>query len=116
MPEIHIPDGVEELCEACFSECKTLSYVTFGESSSLRLIGKEAFHDVIETVSMLWRNPFCGVALRKTVVNTQRLHDNTSRLSEPYVGENYLVSDARFRKTVPLMAAHILECSSHTCA
>ena len=41
--EIHIPDCVEELCEECFSECQSLSRVTFGESSSLKLIGKEAF-------------------------------------------------------------------------
>ena len=38
-----IRDSVEELCEECFFECKTLSYVTFGESPSLRLIEKEAF-------------------------------------------------------------------------
>ena len=37
--EIQIPDGVEELREKCFS----LSRVTFGESSSLKSIGKEAF-------------------------------------------------------------------------
>ena len=41
--EIHIPDSVEELCEACFFECTSLSRVTFNESSSLKLIGKEAF-------------------------------------------------------------------------
>ena len=33
--EIHIPDSVEELCESCFSECKSLSRVTFGESFSV---------------------------------------------------------------------------------
>ena len=38
--EIHIPDGVEELCEKCFYECESLSCVTFGESSSLKLIGE----------------------------------------------------------------------------
>ena len=43
MREIHIPDGVEELCDLCFCRCKSLSRVTFGESSSLKLIGKEAF-------------------------------------------------------------------------
>ena len=41
--EIHIPDGVEKLCGWCFSDCKNLSRVTFGESSSLKLIGKKAF-------------------------------------------------------------------------
>ena len=60
--EIHIPDGVEELCETCFSWCKRLSRVTFGKSSSLKLIGMEAFFgsgvveihipDVIESVLM----------------------------------------------------------------
>ena len=33
----------EELCEKCFYECESLSHVTFGESSSLKLIGKMAF-------------------------------------------------------------------------
>ena len=41
--EIHIPDSVEELCEACFYGCESLSRVTFGESSSLKLIGNGAF-------------------------------------------------------------------------
>ena len=40
---VSIPDGVEELCEKCFYKCKRLSRVTFGESSSLKLIGKGAF-------------------------------------------------------------------------
>ena len=40
---VSIPDSVEELCDQCFCECKSLSRVTFGESSSLKLIGKEAF-------------------------------------------------------------------------
>ena len=47
---VSIPDGVEELCEKCFSGCKSLSRVTFGESSSLKLIGKRAFcgRDLLE--------------------------------------------------------------------
>ena len=45
MVEIHIPDGVEELCESCFFGCKSLSRVTFGKSSSLKLIGKDAFRE-----------------------------------------------------------------------
>ena len=40
---ISIPNGVEELCEKCFSECGSLSSVTFGLSSSLKVIGKSAF-------------------------------------------------------------------------
>ena len=40
---VSIPDVVEELCEGRFSECESLSRVTFGESSSLKLIGREAF-------------------------------------------------------------------------
>ena len=40
---VSIPDGVEELCESRFRGCKSLSRVTFGESSSLKLIGKDAF-------------------------------------------------------------------------
>ena len=39
-----IRDSVEELCESCFYKCKSLSRVTFGESSSLKLIGKKAFY------------------------------------------------------------------------
>ena len=40
---VSIPDSTEELCDSCFSWCKRLSRVTFGESSSLKLIGKKAF-------------------------------------------------------------------------
>ena len=40
---VSIPDVVEEICDWCFSWCKSLSRVTFVESSSLKLIGKEAF-------------------------------------------------------------------------
>ena len=43
MREIHIPDGVRELCDACFAQCTSLSRVTFGASSSLKLIGMWAF-------------------------------------------------------------------------
>ena len=42
-PHQRLPDGVEELCESCFCDCKSLSCVRFGESFSLKLIGKEAF-------------------------------------------------------------------------
>ena len=41
---VSIPDSVEELCEQCFSETKRLLHVTFGESSSLKKIGKRAFY------------------------------------------------------------------------
>ena len=40
---VSIPNSVEELCERCFFSCQSLSRVTFGEASSLKLIGKEAF-------------------------------------------------------------------------
>ena len=40
---VSIPDAVEDLCEKCFYECKNLSHVTFGTSSSLKRIGIEAF-------------------------------------------------------------------------
>ena len=43
LKEICIPDSVEELCDKCFFNCKELSVVTFGESSSLKRIGVEAF-------------------------------------------------------------------------
>ena len=42
---VSIPDGVEEICESCFCGCKSLLRVTFGESSSLKLIGKGAFRE-----------------------------------------------------------------------
>ena len=41
--EVVMPDRIEELCEACFYECMSLRRVTFGEYSSLKLIGKNAF-------------------------------------------------------------------------
>ena len=40
---IHIPNSVDELCEGCFSDCLSLSRVTFGNSSFLKSIGKGAF-------------------------------------------------------------------------
>ena len=40
LAEVVVPDSVEELCEWCFFWCSSLSRVTFGESSSLKLIGK----------------------------------------------------------------------------
>ena len=52
LQEIHIPDSVEELGDACFSwgeidwplqSWGPLSRVTFGEASSLKIIGEEAF-------------------------------------------------------------------------
>ena len=43
--EIHIPDGVEKLCDECFCECESLSCVTFGESSSSKLIGEGVFRE-----------------------------------------------------------------------
>ena len=43
MIQVHIPDSVEELCDECFCVCSCLSRVTFGASSSLRLIMREAF-------------------------------------------------------------------------
>ena len=42
---VSIPNSVEELCERCFFSCQSLSRITFGEASSLKLIGKEAFYD-----------------------------------------------------------------------
>ena len=64
---VSIPDGVEKLGESCFSNCKSLSRVTFGESSSLRRIGKDAFRGsgVVEIhipdgVEELCKSCFCG--------------------------------------------------------
>ena len=45
LKEIHIPDNVEEICEACFYRCLSLSHITFGESSSLKRLGWHAFFD-----------------------------------------------------------------------
>ena len=39
-----IPDGVVELCEKGFCVCESLLRVTFDDSSSLKLIGKEVFN------------------------------------------------------------------------
>ena len=41
---VSIPNSVEELCEKCFYACVSLLRATFGESSSLMLIGKKAFY------------------------------------------------------------------------
>ena len=43
LEEVVVLGNVEELCESCFHKCKSLSRVTFGESSSLKLIGNKAF-------------------------------------------------------------------------
>ena len=40
--EIHILDSIEKIVGKCFSQCHGLSRVTFGESSSLTLIGPRA--------------------------------------------------------------------------
>ena len=40
---VSIADGVEELYQKCFARCKSLCRVTFGKSSSLKLIGKGTF-------------------------------------------------------------------------
>ena len=40
---VSIPDEVEELCDNCFSFCKSLPRVTFSDSSSFKLIRKQAF-------------------------------------------------------------------------
>ena len=41
--EVNIPDGVRELCNSCFRECKNLRRVMFGPSSSLERIGDSCF-------------------------------------------------------------------------
>ena len=40
---ISIPDYVEDLCDQCFYKCENLCRVTFGESSSIKRFGVEAF-------------------------------------------------------------------------
>ena len=45
MIEIHIPDSVQMPCEACLSELNNFSRVTFGDSSSLEFIGRNAFQE-----------------------------------------------------------------------
>ena len=41
--DVVVPDSVEELCDRCFSWCKSLSRCSFGQSSSLKRIGIAAF-------------------------------------------------------------------------
>ena len=43
--EIHIPDGVEEICDGCLAGCRNLSCITFGEASNLQRIGQKVFDD-----------------------------------------------------------------------
>ena len=38
-----IPDSVVEVADKCFSECKSLRYVTFGALSHFELIDAEPF-------------------------------------------------------------------------
>ena len=40
---IHIPECVEEICDQCFVCCKSLLRVTFGESSSLKILDRDVF-------------------------------------------------------------------------
>ena len=55
--KIRIPDTVEELCESCIGECYFLRRVTFGRSSSLKLVDKDAFlHSALGEISIP-----CGV-------------------------------------------------------
>ena len=42
---VSILDDVEELCDWCFYDCKSLTRVTFGASSSLKRIGNRAFSE-----------------------------------------------------------------------
>ena len=41
---LDVPDSIEEPCEYSFCDFDGLFYVTFGESSSLKLSGKKAFY------------------------------------------------------------------------
>ena len=43
LTEIQVVDSVEVLCYRCFYGNKNFRRITFGESSSLKLIGKEVF-------------------------------------------------------------------------
>ena len=45
LSSVCVPDGVRELCEGCFKECKSLHRVTFGPSSSLQRIGAWCFKE-----------------------------------------------------------------------
>ena len=64
---VSIPDSVEKICEECFCGCERLLRVTFGASSSLKLIGNVAFwrSSVLEihipdSVEELCEECFCG--------------------------------------------------------
>ena len=68
MVEIHIPDSVEGLCQSCFFGCESLLRVTFGESSSLKWIGNDAFRGsglveihIPHSVERLVRDPSAGL-------------------------------------------------------
>ena len=40
---VHVPDSVEEISDRCFCKCRRLSVVVFGEESSVKRMGVEAF-------------------------------------------------------------------------
>ena len=73
--EIHIPYSVEDPCEECFCGCKNLLLVTFGESSSLKLIGKRGFRGsglssfcLPGSVSSIGKSSFFGCSLKDFVI------------------------------------------------
>jgi hypothetical protein len=43
LTSIHIPASVEVLCERCFSDCESLTSVTFELHSKLREVGVNSF-------------------------------------------------------------------------
>ena len=45
--EIEIPDSVTKIGDACFYRCHSLSWVTFGSSSLLQVVGKSCFSETM---------------------------------------------------------------------
>ena len=54
LEEVLILDSVEELCDNCFFECKSISRITFNKSSSLKRIGIGVFSGVARSLKEVW--------------------------------------------------------------
>ena len=64
---VHVPDSVKVISDGCFRDCRTLSLVVFGEGSSVRWMGCEAFKecglteiDIPKTVEQICNECFFG--------------------------------------------------------
>lgn len=79
--EIFVPDCVENISDGCFSDSQTLSFVHFGEDSSLKRIGAEAFYG--SSIQRITIPKDVGVLGKKCFEGCQRLFNVTFESSCP---------------------------------